>query len=118
MMFGNKKQQHDSKPSSFDELLDTKRKLDLEIAGRQETELEALRGKVLAFADALGITVAEMFGIQTAQEPQRRGKKRREVPIKYRDPDNPDNTWTGRGKPPKWLQERIQQGAAREQFQV
>lgn len=117
-MFGHKKQQHDPKPSSFDELLDTKRKLDLEIAGRQETELDALRGKVLAFADALGITVAEMFGIQAEPQPARRSKKRREAPIKYRDPDNPDNTWTGRGKPPKWLQERIDQGGTKEQFQV
>jgi DNA-binding protein H-NS len=116
-MFGKQKDQQATKTLSFDELIDTKRKLDLEIAGRQETELETLRAKVTAFADALGISVAEMFGIRAEQPQERRGKKRRDA-VKYRDPDNPDNTWSGRGRLPKWLQEKIDQGGTKDQFQV
>lgn len=115
-MFGKHKDNDDPKSLPFDQLIDMKRKLDLEIAGRQETELETLRAKVAAFADALGISVAEMFGMR-AETPERRGKKRRDV-VKFRDPDSPDNTWSGRGRIPKWLQEKIDQGATKEQFQV
>jgi len=25
------------------------------------------------------------------------------VAVKYRDPQNPENTWTGRGRMPRWL---------------
>lgn len=116
-MFGKQKDQQGTKTLSFDELIDTKRKLDLEIAGRQETELEVLRAKVMAFADALGISVAEMFGIKVDQPPERRTKKRRDA-VKFRDPDNPGNTWSGRGRLPKWLQEKIDQGGTKDQFQV
>ncbi|MFX8797513.1 H-NS histone family protein, partial [Acinetobacter baumannii] len=29
--------------------------------------------------------------------------KRGTVAIKYRDPENPANTWTGRGRMPRWM---------------
>jgi len=32
------------------------------------------------------------------------------APVRYRDPQNPENTWSGRGKPRKWLQELIDAG--------
>lgn len=35
---------------------------------------------------------------------------------KYRDPENPDNTWTGRGRKPKWLIAAIENGAVLEEF--
>lgn len=112
-----RKPKDDTKTLAFDELIERKRNLDLEIAGRQDTEVEALRTKVSTVADALGVTVAELFNIK-AEPTDRRPKKKRELAIKYRDPDNPEHTWTGRGKPPKWLQEKIDQGATKEQFQV
>jgi DNA-binding protein H-NS len=29
---------------------------------------------------------------------------------KYRNPDNPNETWAGRGRPPKWVQAALEQG--------
>lgn len=113
-MFRKPKQEAKSLP--FDELLERKRALDLEIAGRQDNEVEQLRTKVSTVADALGVTVAELCNIKP-EPTDRRPKKKRET-VKYRDPDNPDHTWSGRGKHPKWLQEKLEQGAAKEQFQV
>ena len=52
--------------TSFDELLLRKHSIDQEIADRQDTEVEGLKTKVLTVASALGITVAELFGIKTA----------------------------------------------------
>ena len=112
-MFGKSKMQPTK--LGFDELLDRKRQLDLEIAARQDTELDSLKSKVMTVANALGITVGEMFGIKGEVEPRRRKQTPR---IKYHDPDQPQNTWTGKGKPPKWMQERLEQGATKEQFQI
>jgi len=45
-------------------------------------------------------------GTRQAQEEDRR----REVIAKYRNPDNPSETWAGRGRKPKWVQDRLDQG--------
>ena len=34
--------------------------------------------------------------------------------ITYRHPDDPDKTWSGKGRTPKWIQEWEQQGGDRE----
>lgn len=31
-------------------------------------------------------------------------------PVKYRDPNNPFNTWSGEKRRPKWLNERLSEG--------
>src|SRR5690349_6072236 len=36
--------------------------------------------------------------------------RRRGVSPKYRNPDNPSETWAGRGRKPKWVQDRLDQG--------
>ena len=40
------------------------------------------------------------------------------VAIKYRDPHNPENTWTGRGVMPRWLKALEDAGRNRSEFQV
>jgi len=40
------------------------------------------------------------------------------VAPKYRDPNNPQNTWAGRGAIPKWMAEKIDEGAKREDFLI
>jgi DNA-binding protein H-NS len=44
--------------------------------------------------------------------------KGRKVEPKYRDPDNPSQTWAGRGQPPKWLTGYESQGRRREEFLI
>ncbi len=45
-------------------------------------------------------------------------RKINKVAIKYRDPNNHNNTWTGRGVMPVWLRELIQNGHDRSEFKV
>ena len=42
------------------------------------------------------------------------------IPVRYRDPANAANTWSGRGKPAKWITDAIGQGRAKsiEDFRV
>ena len=48
------------------------------------------------------------------------GKAKMENPStpKYRDPEEPENTWAGRGKKPAWLNEKIEAGAKLEYFLI
>ena len=37
---------------------------------------------------------------------------------KYRNPENPQEVWTGRGRKPLWVKEALRSGAALEDFQI
>lgn len=43
---------------------------------------------------------------------------RRPIPPRYRNSFNPSETWTGRGKQPKWLQALIAKGHKIEEFEI
>jgi DNA-binding protein H-NS len=40
------------------------------------------------------------------------------VQPKFRNPENPAETWSGRGKMPRWLVELIESGRNRDEFKV
>jgi DNA-binding protein H-NS len=42
--------------------------------------------------------------------------KTRSVPVKYRNPKNADEVWSGRGRMPLWLGAQIKAGKDREDF--
>ena len=82
--------------------------------------------KVKALMKKLGVTVADLNGDQGAapsgrgrrgRKPGKKGPaKGRKVAIKYRD--DKGNTWTGRGKTPRWVVDAEKAGAKRDQFLV
>ena len=37
------------------------------------------------------------------------------VAVKYRDPQNPENTWTGRGRMPRWMVAATKGGKAKKE---
>lgn len=82
--------------TSYTDLLARKAELDAQIA---QAQAEA-KAKAVAEARALiqehGLTAADVF-------PQSKGKAKGSVGApKYRDPAT-GATWTGRGKPPNWI---------------
>lgn len=46
------------------------------------------------------------------------GGRRGAVPPKYRNPDNPAETWAGRGLTPRWLAAAIKAGHKLEEFSI
>jgi len=38
------------------------------------------------------------------------------APVKHCDPEEPENTWYGRGKHPQWLQEKLAEGHSLDEF--
>jgi len=54
--------------------------------------------------------------------PELRGKKqarkKSSVAIKFQNPDNSSDTWTGRGRKPNWLVAKIKQGDTLENFEL
>jgi len=63
---------------------------------KQNAERLELRLKLIDMANQHGFGIHELFG-----KGPRGG--RGIVAIKYRDPKNRENTWTGRGRMPRWM---------------
>ena len=40
------------------------------------------------------------------------------IPAKFSNPDNPSQTWTGRGMAPKWLKELVEKGHDKNEFLI
>jgi DNA-binding protein H-NS len=87
------------------------------LKSRAEAERQAAREAMQKMADDHGYpSVAEMLGIATA----RKGKnsKRASASVKYQNPENPAETWTGKGRMPKWMQPLIEGGKNKSDFLI
>lgn len=89
--------------------------------------LVQVRKKLTQQAKSEGYTIAELFGTGGAtatatRAPRGAAKKARKslgkVAPKYRDSSNPDNTWTGRGKQPRWLAAYTANGRQADEFLI
>lgn len=84
----------------------------------EEKRAEALRqaqAEVLRIASGMGMTIEQLMGLQGAKPAKKATKK---VGEKYRNPGDPAQTWSGRGKRPKWLQVALDNGAKLEEFEA
>lgn len=63
-----------------------------------------VRAKVVAFAKAEGFTIEELFGGRG------RKKTRSKAAPKYRNPGDRSQTWSGRGKHPRWFNAALAAG--------
>lgn len=72
--------------------------------------------KLKALAEELGI---DPNSISLDAKPARtRAVSANPAPIRFRDTANPENTWSGRGRAPKWLQAYIDAGRQIDEFKV
>lgn len=70
---------------------------------------ETVRLELERAITAEGLTIEEVFG----PTPGRRLPRAR-----YRNPDNPQQTWPGRGPAPRWMREKLAQGVAPEALAI
>jgi DNA-binding protein H-NS len=90
-------------------------------------ELWLLREKIAATLDAKLTAEKETLekrlwrlrkiGVERAVK----GSKRRPYPVvfpKFRNPDDPSETWAGRGKQPRWLRKQLRSGKRMDDFRI
>jgi DNA-binding protein H-NS len=65
-----------------------------------------LRDKINALVKAEGFGLDEVLGRNSGA----RGKARGKVKPKYRNPADPNQTWSGRGKRPRWFHAALSAG--------
>lgn len=98
---------------SYRELLELQGAVAAAIVSRKEEEKGELKRKLAELADQSGFAMDELFGT-------RRGRKSSSASsaIKYRNPKDASQTWTGRGRKPNWLVDALKKGQKLESFQA
>ena len=69
------------------------------------------RAELEARARELGFSFAELAGVA-------QGRKRSASVAKYRNPADPSDTWTGRGRKPRWFADALKAGKSAESMAI
>jgi DNA-binding protein H-NS len=96
---------------SMEELKALAKDVDQALKTYEERKIREARAELEAKARELGVSLEAVMG-------KGNGAKRNKVPAKYRHPENPDKTWTGRGRTPKWIAEHEANGGSRDDFLI
>jgi DNA-binding protein H-NS len=90
---------------SLDDLKKLYRDVERAIASFEDRKRREARKALEKVAREFGLSVEEVVGMQKA--PSGRTSK---SAAKYRNPANPSDTWSGRGRQPGWYKEAIAKG--------
>lgn len=85
------------------ELRNLQDKIEQEIGSRERQDLSKAREQIMAIAQQAGIPLKQL--ILDGLHP-RTGK----VAVRYRNPDNAAEQWTGRGRQPLWVKNWVEAG--------
>jgi len=83
------------------------------IKDRQQQDVQKAREQILAIARDAGVSVEELLGNGGAKAKKATGKK---VDAKYQNPKDTSQTWTGRGRQPRWMAEAVANGKKADDF--
>lgn len=97
---------------SLQELKDLQDKISIAIIDFENRRKADALDELKALAQAKGFSLDELV------DGTKRKKVRAPVAPKYADPANPSNTWTGRGRKPKWMVEALANGGLPEDFAI
>jgi DNA-binding protein H-NS len=96
---------------SIPELQALAQEIQEEIVSRRETEKQRVLDQMRELAGSIGMTLEELIITQRGGRAAKVG-----AAVKYRHPENPDQTWSGRGKRPQWLNDALAEGKSLEDF--
>jgi DNA-binding protein H-NS len=80
------------------------------ISEKRIADATATKEALRAMAEKHGFNLNELFG--------KRGGKRGPSEVKYRNPKDTSQTWTGRGRKPNWLVDALKKGTKIDSFAI
>lgn len=85
------------------------------IKERQQQDVQKAREQVLAIARDAGISVEDLLAARSKKPNKAGGQK---VRAQYQNPKDLSQTWTGRGRKPKWVAEALAGGQKLDDFRT
>jgi DNA-binding protein H-NS len=105
---------NDIKSLSVSELNDLSKAIAAELEARQRGERQKLIDEFRERAKALGVTTAELMATIT-------GKRKPGTSVgvaKYANPADKSQTWTGKGKRPRWVHDALAAGKTLDDLKI
>jgi len=106
------------------ELLSLLHSVEKELSRRSRRRKKDAVSELRRVAKEAGFNLEELIEVAKTARGSTSTKKaaskgtRKKAKIKYRDPDNKENTWAGRGRKPLWLEAALKAGKKMEDFAV
>lgn len=95
---------------SLSELKKLKKDVDKAINSYEERRKAELATELDAIARQKGFTLSELSATSR--------KRKSTAAPKYRHPENPSITWSGRGRRPKWIAEALENGKSLDDLRI
>jgi DNA-binding protein H-NS len=103
--------------------------IEKEIKSRQQDEVRKAREQILAIAQDVGVPVAELIAKASGGKNgggkngggKNGGAKKgggQQGQARFRNPADESQTWTGRGRQPKWIAEAVSGGKSLDDFRI
>ena len=92
-----------------DELIEVKRYIDTKLETMKADKIKTLFNDMIA----LGISPTDLNGFA-----KKLADNKPKLPAKYKNPDDPNQTWVGRGKAPNWYAEKVHSGVTKESMLI
>lgn len=107
------------KPDLSNLSVDELKRLHLEaealIESKKDQAIEDAYNQIMAIAENVGLSIEQIMEMGAQKRKQ---TTRKSVEPRYRNRNNPEETWTGRGKQPRWLVAELEKGANLEDFLI
>ena len=96
---------------SLKELKDLQSQVAKAISGFEDRRKKEALAELEEKARALGFSLAELTGVAPV-------RKRSPATAKYANPSNPNGTWSGRGRKPRWFEAALNAGRKPEDMAI
>ena len=95
---------------SYAELLRLEERIQAAIAAKRVEDAASTKEALRAMAEKAGFSLNDLFG--------KRGGRKGSGEVKFRNPKDTSQTWTGRGRKPNWLVDAVKKGAKIDTFKA
>jgi len=99
---------------TYAQLADLRGRIDAAMEAAKAAEKDKLRADMEAMAAKAGLSLSDVVGRRGRPAKAKGGK----VAPKYRNPRNPQETWAGRGRQPRWVVAALKKGQKLESFLI
>ena len=103
---------------SLDEMRGLRKEIDRAIASYEGRQRQAAVSAAEEVAKEHGFKLTELVGGRPTRGSRKTGGAEAPSPAAYANPDNPSQTWSGRGRRPGWFLDAISTGKTKEDLAI